>query len=728
MKITKLFLGTILIASNAFSQIPNYDISGGFGGTNNDISYTICHNPLGDAIFAGRFEGTVNYDPFNGGAGFSATSNGGQDIFILRSSPGGGPLQWQLQMGGTGNDYATACTNYALNGTYIVGRFENSVFFNPGPGAQTLNSSGAADVFVLKLNDQGEVLWVRSVGGPADDIATDVEVDASGNIIVAGYFQGVADFDPGVGTASHSSVSLTSPDAFVFKLDPNGNYLWSKTVGSNSFDYCSSVAIDNSNNVILGGKFSSTCDFDPGAGTVNQTSAGVNDAFVLKLNSNGDYQWVKTVGAGSYEYVTSLDVDASNNIISTGYFSSTVDFDPGTGTANLSASGGQGVFVWKLDASGNYDWAKSFSNSLNNQGSTIKLSSSDEIFVSGKFAGTIDFDPGAGTANLTSSGGTDNFFLQLTASGDYLYASSYGASGDDTPRDMSIFASGSDESIWLTGNFSGSGDYDPTAGINTLTSQGLNDGYLISFNYCLASSLIPDITNLSDITSECSVNPTIPPTATNDCGALYGGTPDVSFPITTQGTTVITWSYDDGHGNSVTQTQNVIINDVTDPVPNIASLPTINEECSYSPTSIPTATDNCAGTLMGTADVTFPITTQGTTVVSWTYDDGHGNSATQTQNVVINDVTGPIPDASSLPDLSDECSVSAPSSPTATDNCSGLITGTPDVTFPIAKQGVTTVNWTFQDGNGNTSTQTQNVIISDVTDPVADVPSLTDYT
>src|SRR5210317_1224248 len=108
---------------------------------------------------------------------------------------------------------------------------------------------------------------------------------------------------------------------------------------------------------------------------------------------------------------------------------------------------------------------------------------------------------------------------------------------------------------------------------------------------------------------------------------------------------------------------------------------------------------------------TFPITSPGTTVVTWTYTDAAGNSSTQTQNVIIDDVTAPVADVANLPDLTGECSVAAPTAPTATDNCDGAVTGMTTTTFPITSPGTTVVTWTYTDAAGNSSTQTQNVII-----------------
>ncbi|MEP1069071.1 MAG: LamG-like jellyroll fold domain-containing protein [Crocinitomicaceae bacterium] len=239
---------------------------------------------------------------------------------------------------------------------------------------------------------------------------------------------------------------------------------------------------------------------------------------------------------------------------------------------------------------------------------------------------------------------------------------------------------------------------------------------------------VADVTTLSDVTAECSVTTLIAPTATDNCAGALTGTHNATLPITAQGTTTVTWTYDDGNGNTSTQMQDVVIDDVTAPVGDVATLSDITAECSVTSLTAPTATDNCAGAITGTHNATLPITTQGTTTVTWTYDDGNGNTSTQTQDVVIDDASAPVADVATLSDITAECSVTSLTAPTATDNCAGAITGTHNATLPITAQGTTTVTWTYNDGNGNTSTQTQDVVIDDVTAPVADVATLSDIT
>ena len=245
-------------------------------------------------------------------------------------------------------------------------------------------------------------------------------------------------------------------------------------------------------------------------------------------------------------------------------------------------------------------------------------------------------------------------------------------------------------------------------------------------NVIITDSTAPvvDAATLTDVTADCSLDTSTltTPTATDNCmGAIAGTTPNIA--ITLQGTTVITWTYDDSNGNSSTQTQNVVINDVTAPTPDIASLVDVLAQCKVTSLLAPTATDNCSGTITVINDAILPISSQGTTMITWTYDDGNGNTSTQTQNIIIDDITSPTPDVANLSVINADCEVTSLTEPTVTDNCGGMVTVSNNADLPITTQGTTVITWTYDDGHGNTTSQTQNVVIDDVAVPVlADCP------
>ncbi|GAB5418130.1 MAG: hypothetical protein Crog4KO_32100 [Crocinitomicaceae bacterium] len=217
---------------------------------------------------------------------------------------------------------------------------------------------------------------------------------------------------------------------------------------------------------------------------------------------------------------------------------------------------------------------------------------------------------------------------------------------------------------------------------------------------------------LADVTGECSAS-AVAPTTTDICAGTITGTTTDPLTYTSQGTYVITWTFDDGNGNTSTAFQDVIVDDVTAPV--TPTLADVTGECSATATA-PTTTDNCAGTVTGTTTDPITYTAEGTYVITWTFDDGNGNTTTTTQNVIVDDVTAPF--MPTLSDITAECSASA-IAPTTTDNCAGTVTGTTTDPLTYSSQGTFVITWTFDDGNGNSTTATQNVIINDVTAPTA---------
>ncbi|MCB0410357.1 MAG: SBBP repeat-containing protein [Flavobacteriales bacterium] len=192
------------------------------------------------------------------------------------------------------------------------------------------------------------------------------------------------------------------------------NFEWVKSFGGSSLNDGYSITVDDSGNVYTTGYFIGTGDFDPGTGIANLTSTGIQDVFVQKLDASGNFLWAKSFGSNSSDYGQSITVDASGNVYTTGYFNGTGDFDPGADTTNLTSSGGYDIFVQKIDGSGNFKWAKSFGGSLYEYGWSITVDASGNVYTTGHFEGTVDFDPGADTANLTSVGNNAVFVHKLS--------------------------------------------------------------------------------------------------------------------------------------------------------------------------------------------------------------------------------------------------------------------------------------------------------------------------
>ncbi|MBT5207449.1 MAG: hypothetical protein HOM00_10215, partial [Acidimicrobiaceae bacterium] len=226
--------------------------------------------------------------------------------------------------------------------------------------------------------------------------------------------------------------------------------------GGTNADYGYSVAVDSSGNVYTTGYFNGTVDFDPGAGTANLTSNGYKDVFVSKLDSSGNYVWAKNFGGTGNDMGYSVAVDSSGNVYTTGYFTGTVDFDPGAGTTNLVPNGSSDAFVSKLDSSGDLVWAKNLDVQIVGFGQfdrtalSIAVDSSGNVYTTGYFNGTVDFDPGAGTVEFTAAV-TDAFVSKLDSSGNYVWAKSFG--GDESYVKALSMAIDSSGNVYTTGSF-----------------------------------------------------------------------------------------------------------------------------------------------------------------------------------------------------------------------------------------------------------------------------------
>src|SRR5262249_34496989 len=155
------------------------------------------------------------------------------------------------------------------------------------------------------------------------------------------------------------------------------------------------------------GNFQDTADFDPGPGTYNLTSNGSSDIFVSKLNASGNFLWARAVGGVGIDYSYKIYVDANGNVYVAGTFNGNVDFDPGPGVYNFALSGNSDAFILKLDSSGNFVWARHMGGASGDAAKSMTIDAGGNIYLTGTFQGTADFDPGPGTYNMTSNGNDD---------------------------------------------------------------------------------------------------------------------------------------------------------------------------------------------------------------------------------------------------------------------------------------------------------------------------------
>lgn len=416
-------------------------------------------------------------------------------------------LVWAKKLGGSSEEFGKTIAVDPSGNVLTAGYFKGTVDFDPGSGISNLTTSGGFDIFISKLNASGNFVWAKRIGsGPNDDYAFGISTDASGNVYITGYFWANVDFDPGVGT--YTLMSNGQRDAFVCKLDANGNFVWAQSFGGTADDIGYNTAVDASGNVYTSGYFGGTVDFDPGVGSFSVTTNGGNDIFINKLDASGNFVWAKTMGSTTGDVATCLTLDASANVYTSGYYTGTTDFDPGAGTFTLSTGGVNDVFVSKLDASGNFVWAKRLGGTTADVANDIAVDGSGNVYTTGYFSGTGDFDPGASIYTMASAGGDDVFVSKLDPSGDFVWAKHLGGTGYDWGNGINVDAIGN---VYTCGYFDTSGDFDPNAGTSILNSVGGYDVFIsklnASGNFVWAKSfgsLSSDIGN--DIASDVSGN------------------------------------------------------------------------------------------------------------------------------------------------------------------------------------------------------------------------------
>jgi len=448
------------------------------GSIDMDVGNDIALDDLGNVYTTGYFQGTVDFDP---GVGVvNLTSNGGSDIFIQKLDPSGN-LIWVKNIGGTAWDIGESITIDNVGNVYVTGTFSDTTDFNPNSiGVFNLISEGFDDVFILKLTPSGSLIWVKSIGGSSFERATDIIVDGANNVYTTGSFRGTVDFDPDGGVLNLTPGNAWS-SIFVQKLDAGGNLIWAKGMygtGSNATT-ATAIALDGQGNVYTTGYFENTVNFDPNSG-IGTSAVGEFDAFVHKFDAQGNFVWVKIIGGTDHERAYDIVVDDADNIYTTGYFNQTVDFNPNGGVFNLSTIvtiAGSDVFIQKLNAAGDFIWAKKMSGYSNNIGSALALDASGDLYLAGNFGGTVNFNPNGGTAkNLTSAGNFDAFIEKIDSAGNFLWVK--GVGGNDYDRSNGVVVD-SDSSVYVIGAFKNTVDFDPNGGVMNRTALGNFDSYVL---------------------------------------------------------------------------------------------------------------------------------------------------------------------------------------------------------------------------------------------------------
>lgn len=424
------------------------------GGTSNDYSSRIAVDSDGNSIVTGEFSGSITFDTI------TLVSQGTWSLFLAKYTPEG-RIVWATTLASTqdvaSDIYANALALDSSGNIYVAGNFLIDARFSDA----VLQSIGTSDIYLAKLTGTGHLVWVRQAGGTgegtfAQDAATALALDKSGNCYMTGYYNHNAMFD---------SITISSPNSseiFIAKYDVNGNALWATTSGSfGAFHMSFGIGVDGADNCYVTGKFFNGLSF--GGDTLDAGDAE-QKIFIAKLDANGSVVWAKKVGSGGY-YGVGLDlaVERNGDFYISGYFRATMYLDETTLSRNDGLT--YGVIVARYDNTGKFVWAIQ-SNGGNATGSSLSLDRQGGVFVTGTFLNTISF----GTTELASPtpAGGGAFVTRFDTHGNCQWIK--GVVGSGVRSGHGFATTGSGDCV-ITGTFSDT----VTVGSTQLISMGGSD-------------------------------------------------------------------------------------------------------------------------------------------------------------------------------------------------------------------------------------------------------------
>ncbi len=460
MKKLLFTLLVILLCSLIYAQVePDWLWANNAGYSYSDQAFGVAIDNNGNTYITGTYSAYASFGTIMLGA------ISGFDIFVAKLDSTGTWL-WAKSAGSINVDCGYGISVDDSGNCYITGSCSNATYF----GSTTLNCTGLVDIFVAKLDTNGNWLWAKRAGGSGLNRGQGIATDSAGNSYVTGYFGG---------SGSFGSIPLTSSgdaDAFVAKLDTNGNWLWANLAGGAGSDYGCGITCDENGNCYATGNFTGIATF----GTTTFTSNGSADIYIAKLDSNGNWLWANLAGGIGGDYGCGIATDNGGNCYATGVFTNSAAF----GTTTLTETGNGDIFATKLDTTGNWLWAYRAGGTGYECGNSISTNSNGSCYITGLFEGACSF----GNTTLTSAGYTDIFIAELLNDGNWLWAFRAGANGTD--KGQSIFTD-NNRNTYISGSFTNTATFGNTS--ITSTSQSV-DIFVAKFHN---PELVNDLSALS---------------------------------------------------------------------------------------------------------------------------------------------------------------------------------------------------------------------------------------
>ncbi|MCB9196509.1 MAG: SBBP repeat-containing protein [Flavobacteriales bacterium] len=373
------------------------------GGSNDPVDLVL--DEQGNVYVTGYFSDSVDFNP---GAGISEFITSWQAAYVVKLDANGNYLWSKMFNNAFGGAIALSSEGHIV----VAGEYSGTVDFDPGSGVYNLSSSGDYDDFVVKLDSLGNFIWAKSFGGSSYDGVSEVGVDGENNIYLSGYFYNTSDFDPGVGVFELTSNG--GGDCFIVKIDEDGYFQWAASYGSTGYDQVYGFGLDSHGNAYVCGHFSSTVNLNQGSSNISLQSNGSTDAIIVKYSTDGEVIWAKSLGGSSSDRAYSLDIDPLDNVVVSGYIQNTVDLDPGINEHEVTSNSGRDIFVLSLDESGIFQWGSAFGGNYDDASLALTTDIEGNIYTTGYFELTANFDFDPNNLELTSSGNGDVFIQKIS--------------------------------------------------------------------------------------------------------------------------------------------------------------------------------------------------------------------------------------------------------------------------------------------------------------------------
>jgi len=430
----------------------------------------IVADSAGNTYVTGQFSADMTYGPFTAN---STNSPNDFDFFIAKFD-NAGTILW-LKTGGSMGDEFGYDIKIDSNGDVLVyGGYRDSATFETTT-LYTYNRSSSYDLFLLKYSPSGSLLSANTFGGPGQDIASQMAIDAQGNKYFCGYYQNKFFY----GTDSIVSQG-PADDAFVLKIDVNNNLVFLKSIHSQSQDFAYSICADNLGNTFVGGRtFSDTLRFDSLYLTNSDLSLSTSLSYIAKYNSSGTIQWVQEIGKTGNDYVASMKCDANNMLYVCGTFGDQIFLN----NQLYSINGSDDAFLAKFDQNGNNIWGQIPNSTSFEEYSSIFIKD-DRIFVTGDFDGDIDL--GNFISYSATSSSSDGIIAEYDLNGIAKYAKAITGAGDTYPTYITADTS---NNLYAIGGFDGLASF----GTNNLSASGGYTAFLCKLEQLSSGVINPAI-------------------------------------------------------------------------------------------------------------------------------------------------------------------------------------------------------------------------------------------